>query len=98
MLQQWHTLVAVGHIAKDLPVKGGKIIQSVLPDYIYQIKLPDKNSMKDKIFSAERMNMISLTPVYTIYAFAFREEESHTRSIKFLMKCCYSKRVTKLLR
>lgn len=53
LLQQGYTLVTVKYIAKGLPVKGGKIIQPVLPDYMYQIKLPDKNSMKDKIFSGE---------------------------------------------
>lgn len=97
MLQQGHTLVTVRHSARDLPVTGGKIIESVLPDCLYQIKLPDKNSMKDKIFSAERVNMILLTSGYTIYTLAFPEEESCTRSTTFLMKC-YLKRVTKLLR
>lgn len=83
--------MTVRHIAKDLPVKGGEIIQSVLPDYIYKIKLSEKSSMKHKIFSAERLNMISLAPGYTIYTLAFHEE-SRTRSITFLMKC-YSKGV-----
>lgn len=35
MLQQGHTLVTAGHVAKDLPDQGGKIILSVLRDYIF---------------------------------------------------------------
>lgn len=43
MLQEQHTLVLIRHVAKGLRAKGGKVVQPVLPYYVYQIKLPDIN-------------------------------------------------------